>query len=85
MTFGYVGYRDHYGGSSGWDGNYPVTIQKFTNGDNCYKFIEKVSANGGADTPEAVVDGFKAVTELNWEKETLKFVFHIADAPPHGI
>lgn len=38
----------------------------------------------GYDYSEAVVDGFKGVTELEWKKDALKFVFHIADAPPHG-
>lgn len=48
------------------------------------QYIENVKADGGDDCCEAVVDGYKAITELSWEEETLKFVFHIADAPPHG-
>ena len=39
----------------------------------------------GYDYSEAVVDGFEGVTKLEWKKDALKFVFHIADAPPHGI
>ena len=39
----------------------------------------------GYDIPEAVVDGFEGVTKLEWEKDALKFVFHIADTAPHGI
>ena len=66
ISFAFVGYRDHFLGSSGWDPDYPVSIQNFTTNDICYNFIEGVTANGGADLPEAVVDGFKAMTEIDW-------------------
>ena len=48
------------------------------------KFIKNVKADGGEDFCEAIVDGFKAISELNWQEKTLKYIYHIADAPPHG-
>ena len=30
------------------------------------KFIKNVKADGGGDNCEAIVDGFKAISELNW-------------------
>jgi hypothetical protein len=41
--------------------------------------------SGGGDECEAVNDAFKATNELKWSKNSMKFVFHIADAPPHGM
>ena len=40
-------------------------------------------SSGGGDA-EAVIDGFKAVSELKWKDKTMKFLFHIGDKPPHG-
>lgn len=46
--------------------------------------MEGLSCGGGGDTPEALVDAFMAVNKLSWDESSIKFVFHIADAPPHG-
>ena len=45
-----------------------------------------MEAIGGGDPPEAVLDGMYSICDLNWsiDKATLKYVFHIFDAPPHG-
>ena len=40
--------------------------------------MRNVGINGGGDS-EAVADGLSAATELGWENDTLKFLFHIAD------
>ena len=52
----------------------------------CTEFLDKLEAIGGGDPPEAVLDGMYTICDLNWsiEKTTLKYVFHIFDAPPHG-
>jgi len=31
-----------------------------------------------------VLDGLDDVCKLPWRKDSAKYVFHIADAPPHG-
>ncbi len=49
------------------------------------KFIETLSANGGGDGPEAVLDGLnESINKVNWREKSLRYIFHIADAPPHG-
>lgn len=44
---------------------------------------------GGGDYPEAVLDGlYDAAKKINWrdtrKTPSLRYIFHIADAPPHG-
>ena len=48
--------------------------------------MDKLDADGGGDPPEAVLDGMEAATKLNWslDKNTMRYIFHIFDAPPHG-
>lgn len=48
-------------------------------------FIKKQHAEGGGDTPEAVVEALKvSVDELKWSNEnSTKIMFLILDAPPH--
>lgn len=60
----------------------------FSNGDEAIKFLDSPSmeSSGGGDPSEAVLDGMNEVTSLKWSKGngTLKYVFHLFDAPPHG-
>jgi hypothetical protein len=51
--------------------------------------VKKLEAYGGGDFPEAVHDGLiSSCKELNWVNlggvPVLRYIFHIADAPPHG-
>lgn len=53
------------------------------------KLIAKESCYGGGDTPEAVLDGlYDSATKISWRKSkgtpTLRYIYHICDAPPHG-
>jgi hypothetical protein len=44
-----------------------------------------MGATGGGDGPEAVLDGlYDATNKITWRKDSYKYIFHIADAPPHG-
>ncbi len=46
--------------------------------------LEKVSAAGGGDFPEDIEAGFAwCLDSLKWRQEALKFIFLVADAPPH--
>lgn len=51
-------------------------------------FINSLDANGGGDGPEAVMDGLMdAARKIKWRdtvEPSLRYIFHIADAPPHG-
>lgn len=50
--------------------------------------MNKLNASGGGDGAEAVIDGlYDAAFKTSWcpRKSTLKYIIHIADAPPHGI
>jgi hypothetical protein len=41
-------------------------------------------ADGGGDIPEAVQEGFREANKMQWrDKDTVRVMFHIADAPPH--
>lgn len=42
-------------------------------------------AEGGDDTAEDVAGAFKKATELEWDPADIRMVFHITDAPAHGL
>ena len=41
-------------------------------------------AEGGSDVPEDIAGAFDQVSQCNWLKTSVKIIFHITDAPPHG-
>ena len=60
-------------------------VADFTsNIDSVKSLIEKQSASGGGDFPEDVQGGYNQALKLSWGTESVKQVFHIADAPGHG-
>ena len=64
-------------------------IKDFTDNFEAVAYLKTLNASGGGDEPEAVHDGlYDCATKLNWAEvvgaPTLRYVFHIADAPPHG-
>ena len=84
--FGFVGYRDHPPQES----TFVTRVKDFCNYKSLKAFIDKQSASGGGDGPEAVFDGLRdSVTKCSWDDhgkdETLRYIIHICDAPPHGI
>ncbi len=48
-------------------------------------FIQKQKADGGGDTPEAVIEAYEnAIENLTWEDDArAKLLFVVLDAPPH--
>ena len=80
--FAFVGYRDH----PPEDNTFITKHKDFTDPLKLKDFIEKeITAKGGGDVPEAVLNGLNdCVDKLTWDDKSIKVVFHIADAPPHG-
>jgi len=83
--FGFVGYRDH----PPEEKTFVTRVKDFCDFKTLRKFIRKQSANGGGDFAEAVFDGLKdSVVKCSWNDnpahETLRYIIHNADAPPHG-
>jgi hypothetical protein len=54
------------------------------NVDEVKKFIQSVTADGGADEPEDMQGGLKLCLLQDWTEEATKRVVLITDAPPHG-
>ena len=82
--FSFLGYRDYSDERSTFLFR-QCDFKNHHNVDEIIRFIEKTDATGGGDTPEAVLDGlYESATKLSWKPNSVKIVFHIADAPPHG-
>ncbi|CAD8091608.1 unnamed protein product [Paramecium sonneborni] len=85
VKFGFVCYRDH----PPQDTSYVTKIQDLCGEEEIIKFIDQQDAQGGGDTPEAVLDGlYDAAKKIEWRDAShtpsLRYIFHVADAPPHG-
>jgi hypothetical protein len=79
--FAFVAYRDHCDESS----TFLTKYHDFDSKDVISNFINEIDATGGGDTCEAVIDGLSdCADKLSWKNDSIKIVFHIADAPPHG-
>ncbi|KAL4498554.1 hypothetical protein ABPG72_019672 [Tetrahymena utriculariae] len=81
IKYGFVCYRDHPPEES----SYLYRVSNLTTPLKTIQFIQQQDAEGGGDTPEAVMDGlYVATSGINWRKNSMKYIIHIADAPPHG-
>lgn len=82
LRFGIVAYRDH----PPQEHTFVTSINDFSNYSTASTFLEKLSATGGGDPPEAVLDGLNdAVSKLSWNDSTEKLLFLLLDNPGHGI
>jgi hypothetical protein len=82
LRFGIVAYRDH----PPQDTSFVTLIQDFSNFTTASLFLDKLSASGGGDPPEAVLDGLNdAVNKLTWNDNTEKILFLLLDNPGHGV
>lgn len=77
MRLGFVAYRDH--------DNTPVFEQHdFTNQVASVRdFLFNVRVTGGADFPEAVLDGLTACAGYDWSRSASSQIILVGDAPPH--
>ncbi|CDW89621.1 UNKNOWN [Stylonychia lemnae] len=82
LRFGFVAYRDHLP----HDTTYVTKIHPLDEESKIIDFIGTLTAEGGGgDGPEAVMDGlYDSIHSVNWRQDSLRFIFHIGDAPPHG-
>ena len=47
--------------------------------------IMEIKCEGGGDDPEGVEDGLNtAINKIKWRNESVKFLYHFLDGPPHG-
>lgn len=80
LRMGLVAYRDR------GDSYVTKTVDLSANLDTMYAELLALSAGGGGDGPEHVVQGLEdAVEKMSWsaEPKALKVVFLVGDAPPH--
>ena len=77
MRLAFIAYRDRDNAPI-WDGH-PFTddIASIRN----YLFSLRIT--GGADLPEAVLQGFNACAGLKWNKQAERQIVLVGDAPPH--
>ena len=82
LRLGVVEYRDHPPQDS-----MVFRIHPFTEDlEQAREAINELTANGGGDTPEAVLDGvWAACHELGWRPHARRIVVLVGDAPPHGV
>lgn len=85
MRFAIVAYRDH----PPQDSSYVTQHLDFTDQFEAINYVKTLTAGGGGDQPEAAHDGLLlSAQKLNWVQTegvpTLRYIFHVADAPPHG-
>jgi len=75
---GFVGYRD-YG-----DVDQCIAVP-FQHPADTMEQIREVQAEGGSDTAEDVAHGLQSALDMDWSVGSVRLVFHIADAPAHGM
>ena len=83
LQVGLVEYRDH----PPQDKSFITRIYPLTdNFGKMQKNINKLSADGGGDAPEAVYRGvWDACEQISWRTYSSRFILLVGDAPPHGF
>ena len=77
-----VEYRDH----PPEDSTFVTRTHDFTKSAKTMKgWLDRCSAEGGGDCPEAVADALHDVLKLSWREGATKICVCISDAPPHGL
>lgn len=74
----FVGYRDH-------GDEERILLHDFTDVPTLYAYLHTVVAKGGDDAAEDVAGGLRQAHTLSWSGADLCLLYHIADAPAHGL
>lgn len=82
MAYGLVLYRDH----PPEDSTFVTQCHPLSEDlEKVQLALDQAKADGGRDTPEAVVDGlYDACYGMQWRKGSHKVIMLAGDAPPHG-
>lgn len=82
LKFGVVAYRDH----PPQETSFLTKHKDFSNFQEASDFLNNLTASGGGDPPEAVLDGLNdALVNLKWREMSVKILFLLLDNPAHGI
>ncbi|HIK13556.1 MAG TPA: VWA domain-containing protein [Oscillatoriaceae cyanobacterium M33_DOE_052] len=83
LKIGLVEYRDH----PPQDPSFVTRLYQLTaNLKEMQKAINKLTADGGGDGPEAVYRGVHdACEQMKWRPHSCRFILLVGDAPPHGF
>ena len=83
LKIGLVTYKDHDDEKKYYLAHIDIDLTE--NLKEVINAIMDLKCAGGGDEPEGVLDGLNvAVNEVNWRDESVKFIYHILDAPSHG-
>lgn len=74
----FVGYRDH-------GDTERILLHNFSDVPELYSYLHTVVATGGDDAAEDVASAFRQAHSLSWDRADLCLLYHIADAPAHGM
>ena len=78
LRVSFVGYRDY-------DDDERFVIVPFLDAQETMARIQDVYAEGGDDIAEDVATGLFHVLRQDWSDADVRIVFHVADAPAHGL
>jgi len=82
LKFAVVGYRDH----PPQEETFVTKVCDFTSGAEATLFLNDLTASGGGDHAEAVLDGiYDGLNNVKWREKSEKFLYLVIDAPPHGV
>ena len=83
LKVGLVTYKDHDDEDKLYLTNIDIDLTE--NLKEVINKIMEIKCSGGRDEPEAVLDGINTViNDVSWREESVKFIYHILDAPCHG-
>ena len=83
LKIGLVTYKDHNDENKTYLTKIDIDLTK--NIKDVIDKIMEIKCEGGGDDPEGVEDGLNtAINEIKWRNESVKFLYHFLDGPPHG-
>lgn len=78
VKVGLMGYRDY-------DDEQRFIPVDFTTPEEVRNALQNVAAEGGDDQAEDVAHAIQQMLAMSWDNADIRMVFHIADAPAHGL